>query len=115
MKHLKTYEESSTEPQVGDYVVCITKGLEDDFMPDYIKNIGKFIHNNIGQIVDIEPDDSQYNPYHVRYDLPKDFYDNTEYKEKFQNVFLFKNNNILFFSKNKEHAELLLKSKKYNI
>jgi hypothetical protein len=116
MKHLKTYEENVKDPQIGDYVVCITKGLEEEFMPIYIKKIAKIIHNNVGQIIDFKPENSQkYNPYHVKYDLPKNFYDNTKYIGEFQDVFLFDTDKILFFSKDKEQAELYLKTKKYNI
>jgi len=95
--------ENSREPQIGDYAVC---EYEDD-------NYNRQIYNKIG-VITYKNDKNDQTFYTVKYDFK--LYDDTEdalpgtdeldwiYEEE-----------ILFFSKNKQDCETFLEANKYNL
>jgi hypothetical protein len=104
---LKTYEEIKEEPQIGDYVVCTESRIQN------MKQINTapfttFISNNIGKLIKyLEPNQL----YSVKYknipDNIKNFFENSTH--------FFIKEDILYFSKNKEHLEDIIKADKYNL
>jgi len=92
MKHLKTFENISKGPQVGDYVVCET---------DQEKVYAQFVRSNVGLITRIIFLSSY--PYEI------------EYSHTFLGTQFFYRNEIVFWSKNKKDCEMFLDANKYNL
>ena len=62
MKHLRTYEESNNEPEIGDYVII----KRSKFWSPRDENFSEYVNNNIGQIIDVFKDnDSNYTEEYV--------------------------------------------------
>lgn len=110
MKYIKSYENIQEEPQVGDYIIMHTITIE--------PNAFKFINNNIGQILTIEPGLSQNKKLlSIAYDnVPAEItewfnWDSfiMKYVKRFSDRF------IVAFSKNKEDLEHIIDAKKYNL
>jgi len=93
------------EPKLGDYTICI-----------YSSNgkVNKIISSKIGKIINID-----YNsnfPYDIRYDeLPMDRTITRYFNNKDSHSFIFKIDEILYFSENKEDLEPMLQAKKFNL
>lgn len=116
MKHLKIFDSyKSNTPQVGDYVICdeIADSSDD---PLYKKTV-EFELNNIGQIIKYIP--SANYPYIVQYENPPD-----ELSEFFSHGIILYNisncrkmisNEIIYWSKDKEYLETIIKTMKFNI
>lgn len=104
MKHLKTYESESTEPQIGDFVIC-----EEDTSYDASKQVNDLINNVIGEIVNISP--LSDNPYKVYFYFDKPINNHLFVK----NCRHFKLIEIKSFSPDKEFIEAQLSANKYNI
>ena len=109
MKYIKLFEHSD-EPKIGDYVICTST----DF-PAF----GKFLEQNIGQIINIEVRTTQQNKYvfyRIEYNLK-----NTS---KFANYFLksqgkyyraSKLDNILYYSNNIEKLKIYIDTIRYKL
>ena len=120
MKHLKQYEELNDEPKIGDYIVAITFGILDDpsvvnNLTDRVVDVILFMHDNVGKLIKITAGE---NKYMVRYDLPVEILN--KFDPEVDNInslgtFNLKPTNILFWSNNKEDAELFMNAKKYNL
>lgn len=121
MKHILTYEKLKSNPQIGDYVLCI------DRYETVNKKVIEFIENNIGQIVeytklsgDISPEMKKVYPYVVKYKIPKDFFSFDEFNDNFTvderpKLRLMGKKEIIFFSPNLKDAKDFLTAKKFNI
>jgi len=120
MRYLKQYEELNDEPEIGDYIVAITLGLLDDpsvvnNVPERVIDIILFMHNNVGKLIKITAGE---NKYMVKYDLPVELLNKFDPEVDNINslgIFNLKKVNILFWSSNKEEAEIFMKAKKYNL
>jgi len=115
MKYIKTYESiNKGTPKIGDWVICYEADSIADFMPRVI-----FTRNNIGQITETGGN----SPYtYVNYfNVPKEILYNIKQKYigfdisdgKFERGML--ENEIIYWSKNKEDLEAILSAKKYNL
>ena len=101
MKHLKFFEEITQNmigswtltPEVGDYVICDSTNF--DSLKDLVKN-------NIGKLIQIEKVTHDDDNYYIKY---------TEN----ENDIVFWRSEILYWSKNKEELEDILKAQKYNL
>ena len=106
MKHLKIYEElNNTKPKIGDYVIC----------KDYLTEVYNFVLNNIGQIIDIV---SNYHgdQYVIKFENIPENIKNWFYNyNNDRNTRSYDENEILYFSNNKEDLEIILQTKKYNL
>ena len=58
MKYLKTFENIKDSPKIGDYVIV---NLDNNYHQTY----RDFFNNNIGQIIDIEPNADYRNPFNT--------------------------------------------------
>ena len=104
MKHLKLYEELNTDlPEVDDY--AIIKVLNAACAKDSID----FIESNIGQIVN-----DNDNHYQIMFDTQYDYTNSLGEKGK-SNSYWADENEILYYSTNKEELELKLAARKYNL
>ena len=98
MKHLKLFENYNNTPEEGDYVVANWDKFKDSYQ--------NFLLHNIGEISHVYGNGE----YEVLYDpksLPAEF--NSD------NVFLFPEEQILYWSNNKNDCERYLATKKYNV
>jgi len=110
MKHLHYYEhiKNETEPEPDDYVIC-----KDTY---YLKkDIHDFLENNIGQIISIDSCD-----FYIKYEnIPLNLISYFDFDDINKNndvgVALMYNNEILYYSKDKEYLKQLLINKKFNI
>ena len=103
MKYIKKYEYLQDDPQVGDYVICNEIGGM-----DRNNKLDNFIKSNIGQIINIDFDDSI--PYDIEYKIP------IEYDEHFvSNCRIMYRDEIIHFSPNKEDLEPYINAIKYNL
>jgi len=114
MKHLKTLETISNDPQIGDYVIIKSYSPVDE--------VNDFINNNIGQIIDISQSKYSFSKYRLSiiYDnIPseiKQYFENNNIKGTFYDGFRdYKFSDIIEYSKNKEDLEIILSSNKYNL
>ena len=112
MKYIKTYEMLNNLPKVGDYVISnINFNIN---IPSNVKELMEFVNNNIGQIIEI----NVYNKYLTKYNIPESIINinkvDSFLSEKVQ-IFHLNIESILFWSSDKEIAELYLKNMKYNI
>ncbi len=86
-------------PEVGDYIICSSVVPEENV----------FFSNNIGKIIDVKK--YYYYPYNLEYDnVP----DNLK-KSNGATTFVCRFNDILYFSKDKEELEYILRANKFNI
>ena len=109
MKYIKTYENIDSEPKIGDYVICIDKGQDDEEFID-------FLSNNIGKIVSIGIKLYISYDYVVQYEyIPEEiaYYFHTYNKNK--NSRPMNINEIIEFSENKKDLEMYIDAKKYNL
>ena len=98
MKHIKLFENYNNTPEVGDFVVANWDKFKDSYQD--------FLLSNIGEISKVYYNDE----YEVLYDstsLPSEF--NSD------NKFLFPEDQILYWSRNKKDCEKYLATKKYNL
>ena len=103
MKYIKTFESiNKDKPEVGDYVIC------DSTIDDYVicdstnfVSLRELVQNSIGKITIIK---SVF--------FWDEFY--IEYGDLIGDI-MFVEEEILFWSKNKEELELILTTKKYNL
>jgi len=106
MRYIKTFEKKKRKPEQFDYVVCLPGGI--DFVED---NFGQIIHNELF----VNPDGQMELFYYVEYkNVPE------KLKENFENYygadcFIVIEDEILYWSKNKEDVESYLATKKYNL
>lgn len=117
MKYLKSLYENiiSTEPKIGDYVICTD--IEDK--PEFIN----FLNNNIGKIVMIKrniPDnDKLTNVYVAKFDnIPeniKSFFKYRSINNTHYNLRGFYPHEIINFSENKNDLLTYLTANKYNL
>lgn len=99
MKYLKKYE-SIDESKIGDYVICNDNNLE----------VGEFIKNNIGQIINI----SYGIHYYIKYDnIPDDI--KKYFNDSMPDVRMMFREEVIHFSENKEKLKLLVTANKYNL
>lgn len=100
MKHLKTYEENTQYPEVGDYVLIDPMCAQE--------NLESFFKTEIGKIIEYVDDD--YEQYHIKFDKP------LPSLEKYKDNFLtFSDEEILDFSKNKEELLIKINAQNFNI
>lgn len=127
MKYVKTYEETTNEPQVGDYVICGDPGK---FMKYKSKrdNFNYFLSRNVGNIVhktsdlykvmyDAEPtiEVLEYAFYEKNYHQIKNIPNIKIFHDKWTNITGFNLDEILYFAPTKEEVEIKLNRNKYNI
>jgi hypothetical protein len=105
MKYIKTYEELNTWPQIGDYIISDKQYHE----------IDDFLTTHIGKIVHIEEDDDY--PYYVAQysDVPTDFFDFFNHLQDYPSSRVFKRDEIIEYSKNKEDLKPYILINKYNL
>ena len=110
MKHLKTFE-NIKKPQVGDYVLCYEDAKD--------HNLKEFINNNIGKISIIRDKGSYIEcNYTIEYENIPSIISNrfTNFKKgDKKNERNMREEEIIFFSKNKEDVELYMQANKYNL
>lgn len=101
MKHLKTFEENSIEPQIGEYVaIGLPRMIKSQWVID--RNPTYFI----AKIVDKKRVDKKSNIYKILYDDTLDHYTKEWWVLKSE---------ILKHSKNKRDLEFVSSISKYNI
>jgi len=106
MKHLKKFE-NINKPEVGDYVICKNIENEDLSILDY------FLSENIGIIINNRTDFKKF-PYLIRFDdMPHELLIYSEKREG--KDIIFRSDEILHFSKNKEDLEHIIVANKYNL
>ena len=99
------------EPEIGDYVICEEESINNTDVKNYTEN-------NIGKIVDNLFYGGDCN-FLVKYNI--DFKTTKFRKERFQLDFhpegcrIMKNEEIEYWSKDKEQLEAILAIKKYNV
>lgn len=114
MKHIKLYEDTNNEPQIGDYVVCYRNRAKDAVKLFFSENIGRITKFNM--IV---------RNYRIKFEIKFSSTDKAEKydftKGQFQflehpdGVIVADKEHIIFFSPSKEDCEVFLASKKYNL
>jgi len=111
----KIYEAvNKGEPEVGDYVIAKIDDFGDLFLLDegWFGNIEKIINNNIGILVNVvEEIDVTNEPFCVKYP-GADFGESDNFEKDY---WWFSENDIIYWSKNKEELEEILATKKYNL
>jgi hypothetical protein len=111
MKYIKSYEENSDDPQIGDYVICKEENdLDSSSTTILIKNqINEFLTINIGQIAEY---DGKW--YEVEYhNIPKNV-DGWFHASKL-NCRSMKRHEIIHYAKTKEELKPLINQIKYNL
>ena len=109
MKYIKIYEDFS-EPQIGDYVICIeTWGFTDEVSNFVENNIGQYIAKNKADdffIIQYEniPDKLRGNLFFIDEDFTT--YENCAVVERFE---------IKYWSPNKNDLKIYLDIDKYNL
>jgi len=107
----KIFEQENRLSEVGDYVICQEDGQLDNFLA-----------NNIGTIVRVPVYRGKYRSQSTRYlvrykNIPNDiedwFIDGAE--EEFINCRRMYDEEIIYFSKNKEDVKAYIQLKKYNL
>lgn len=125
MRHIKEFEKVELKdgyPKIGDYVICVEDSNDTVFNA---KLLIKFESENIGLVVDyrdrnninseFEYIPSKYNIF-VQYDkIPDEVYDDFNYHKYIEYCRIFKKEEIIHSSKNKEELEHIIKAKKYNL
>jgi len=120
MKYIKTFENLTDEPQIGDYVVCEDSvfnkndGSRDEKIIDFItNNVGQYIQDNDGKF------GSGFYKYVIKYEnVPSDvsgfeFIVNGD--GELDKIRIMTRKEILFYSKNKKDCEEFIVAKKYNV
>jgi len=104
MKYLKTYEQNSNKPKIGDYVLMKTDSKNIDYRNFLKSNAGKieYIMGNVVYVL--------YKNIPIK--LLKFFNFNTFSQEYYHT---FNENKILVFSDNPDDLELKLSANKYNL
>ena len=112
MKHIKTYENITVLPKLGDYVICYEKvdhDLHVKFAKFLSKNIGRIVSTNVTSVNGVN-----YN-YLIQYNkIPEilntyfDEYDKPNSRP--MNI-----DEIIEFSENKEDLKAYMAAKKYNL
>ena len=122
MKYIKSFENKSNEPKIGDYVILYDDTFESN---PYFNDYSYFINNNIGRIIDIK----------IRYIMSAyiDISYDVEYENIPDNIIKMlaakqlKNGKIIHYEKsrsksdithifkNKIDAELFIQTNKYNL
>ncbi len=107
MKYLKTYEQiNKGTPKIGDYVICEEIGNSDDAYNNFLKT-------TIGKIVSIGT--SKYK-YQVQYNnIPTKFLSYFGREKTYENCRAMLDDEIIYFSNNKEDLEPFIQSNKYNL
>lgn len=115
MKYIKTYEESTDDLQLGDYVICIPINMMEGAESFFENNIGKFVKyqkktSYLDECLCVEYDEIPYKIQH--------FY--CTWREKDGKLYLekkiwFTRDMIKYYGKTKEEVELKKSSKKYNL
>jgi len=111
------FSKKEKEPQVGDFIVASGWENRNDDLPTEVK---EFASNNIGQILIIRK--REWLKYVVKYeDVPENLIGGFMYRllstglHQDPVVCLLDMENILYWSKNKEDAEVYLNALKYNL
>ena len=110
MKYINKFEKKkylsiSEEVEIGDYVIITSDPF---FTKNRPKNVVDYIATTIGQIKDKGPDS-----YIVKFDNPPEF--NSGFDKSLKTGWTTYENEILFFSPNKEELEMKLAAQKYNL
>ena len=100
----KIFENDNREPEIGDYIVI---KLSDLYGVSASSKVTNFLNSHIGKIIN---KNYPFNYYAVKFD---EEFENED--TMFFNYGKGLDNNIEFFSKNKQDAESYLASKKYNL
>lgn len=122
MKYIKTYEELNiNKPEVGDYLIAKTDSIFDNnkkWKNQNDINYLNFIKSSIGYIFKT-PD---YYSYLVKYEnIPDDikkYFHYSDYSQGIKvgnSILINDDEDIEYWSKNKEELENILTSKKYNL
>ena len=109
----KLYEElNAGEPEVGDYVI-----IEKEYDDFEDKNNVNFINSSIGYIWKSPGKSTHIVKYNNIPDNTKQFFQYSDYSDglKIGNSIIVYNDDIKYWSKNKEDLEHVIQSKKYNI
>jgi hypothetical protein len=122
MKHIKTYENVSTSPKVGDYVLGKFE-WKDNIWSDYIYNNIGIIDHISSSISTISGDDIKYyTKYTINDYIYKEFFlkRNQTYNVVDENgdkyiIMSFTRKNIIEFASTKEELEIIIRSTKYNL
>jgi hypothetical protein len=134
MKYLKQYEYKKDEPHIKDYVMCDPEPqlILISISPELENELTKFINNNVGQIIDKKREYDYGNPnntdkfektYYIEFivkyknipdSLQDIFLDNDDTNDA-NNILLYKQEDILFWSKNKPELKAKIFAKKYNL
>jgi len=121
MKHIKTYEEVNiNEPEVGDYAIIKNDSIYFNTTPwksENDINYLNFIKSSIGYIFK-KPNKTSYL---IKFENIPDIYNKyfqfSDYSDglKFGNSILVYDDDIEYWSKNKEELEHILAANKYNL
>lgn len=101
MKYIITYEESTNEPQIGDYVIC-----QENYKSR--EELHEFMSNNVGEVISKNP--KQYGffldyKFVIKYeDIPKEI----SLYFVHENLTAMSIEEILYFSSDKEEALKML-------
>jgi len=117
MKHLKTFEQTST-PQIGDYIV--TNYSLEHYDSDII-NIKKYMNNTLGKVIDIDPN-QKIPTYVIQYDNPPKSYEknfnfqkNNEEDKQYHNYRFVNFNAIQYFDNKPFDINMVKDTQKYNL
>lgn len=105
-------EDTSTKPQVGDYVICEEKSYTTDL------TVVSFIKSNIGQLIEINSDKEVDYPYVVKYENVTDeiyAYFGGGSDNIYDKCRGMSETEIKYWAKNKKELEHILRAKKYNL
>lgn len=105
----KLYESiNQGEPEVGDYVICHERGIDDE--------LTDFEDSHIGQIVRDDYDLEEFS-YLVKYDYPENLtsFFNSSCAGDDKGARAFGRWEIKYWSKNREDLEHIISAKQYNL
>lgn len=121
MKHLKTYEENTNTPKIGNYVIVNGDHTFDD--PDFSKIYTElnmylnFIKTNIGYIFKKPNENYSLIKYNNIPEIIKKYFQYSDYSDglKKGNSVLIHNSNIEHCSNNKEELKKYIIANNYNL
>lgn len=104
MRYIKTYEDLTDTPQVGDYVIVDSSKMKD---------LHEFFDSEIGKIDSINQKESECKgwPYYVTFEkrIPSSSFGESD------DMMAFKQQEFLAWSPNKEDLKIYMDTKKYNL
>lgn len=107
MRYIKTYEDSNSEPQVGDYVIVDSSKFDE---------LKEFFDSEIGKISKVSETELKMGgggyPYFVNFDkfIPISSFGTNNEKEM-----AYKKNELLVWSNNYDEIKMMVDAKKFNI